>query len=167
MKETVQQYMKRILGYVGEQKPLAVQAATPAKMARLIRGVPRRKLSRRPGRGKWSVGEIVAHLAETEMVGGYRIRMILSANGTPIQAFDQDKWAVAGSYRRRDPRQSFQLFRAIRAGNLALLDSLRPAQWKQYGLHAERGKETVAKIVRMFAGHDLNHLLQIKRILKK
>jgi DinB family protein len=165
MGETVQQYVKRILGYIGDKDPLASQATAPRKLARLIRGIQQKKMRRRPGPGKWSVGEILAHLAETELVGGYRIRMILGKNGTPIQAFEQDAWAREGHYSRRDPQESLELFTALRKGNLALLRSLKRAQWKNYGMHAERGKESVEKIVRMFAGHDINHIRQVERIL--
>jgi hypothetical protein len=165
MKETPQQYTKRILSNVEGAKPLEVQAATYGKLARLIKGQSRKRLFRRPAPGKWSVAEILAHLSETELVGGYRMRTILGRNGTPIQAFDQDDWAKAGGYARRDPRHSLELFGTLREANLAWLKSLRPAQWKQYGIHSERGKESIEKIARMFAGHDLNHLRQIERIL--
>jgi hypothetical protein len=165
MQETPQQYRQRILGYIEGQDPLKIQAATAARLARLIRSASRQRLARRPSPGKWSVNEILAHLAETEMVGGYRIRMILGAPGTPLQAFDQDSWAVAGRYAARDARKSLALFRAVRYANLDLLRGLTPAQWKHHGLHAERGEESVDTIVHMFAGHDLNHLRQIEAIL--
>ena len=164
-RETPQQYIKRILGYLGEGKPLAVQAATPQKIARLVRGVPLGKLRRRPAPGKWSVAEILAHLAETELVGGYRTRMILGKSGTPIQAFDQDAWAREGNYARRNPKESLEAFTAIRRANLSLLTQLKPAQWKKYGRHEERGKESIEKIASFFAGHDINHIRQIERIL--
>ena len=74
---------------------------------------------------------------------------------------------VSGHYAKRDPRKSLELFRALREGNLVLLKSLTPDQWKHYGMHAERGQETIEHMVRMFAGHDLNHLKQIEGILGK
>jgi hypothetical protein len=89
----------------------------------------------------------------------------LGAPGTPIVPFDQDAWVKSGHYEKRDPRKSLELFRAVREANLALLKSLTPEQWKHYGMHAERGQETIAHIVRMFAGHDLNHLQQVEGIL--
>jgi hypothetical protein len=113
------------------------------------------------------VGEILAHLAEAEIVGGFRMRMILGAPGTPIAAFDQDAWVISGHYAKRDPRKSVEQFRVVREANLALLKSLTPEQWKHYGMHSERGQETIEHIVRMFAGHDLNHLGQIEAILGK
>ncbi len=167
MQETVQEYKKRILDYAAGQNPIKVQKATPKKLEKLLKGVPRSQLLRRPAPGKWSVVEIVAHLSETELVGGYRMRMILGAPGTSIQAFDQDRWADAGKYAKRDPKKSLALFRSLREANLALLKSLDAFQWKQHGIHAERGEESVENIVEMFAGHDINHLMQIERILAK
>ena len=96
MQETPQQYTQRILGHVEGQNPLKVQAGTAKKLARLIKGVPASKLRKRPGPEKWSVAEILAHLADAEIVTGWRMRQILGAPGTPIQAYDQDSWAAAG-----------------------------------------------------------------------
>jgi hypothetical protein len=165
MKETPQKYIKRITSYLDGQPPLKVQAATPKKLERLIRAVPVSKLRKRPAPDQWSVVEILAHLADTEIVGGYRIRVILGAPGTPIPGFNQDAWVTSGHYSKRDPRKSLEQFRAFREANLALLKSITPAQWKHHGVHSERGVETVEHIARMFAGHDLNHIQQIQRIL--
>ena len=118
-----------------------------------------------PHQAKWSIAEIVAHLADAELVVGYRIRMTLGAPGTPIQAFDQDDWVVALHYEKRDVRDSLAQFRALREANLRLLKTLTPAQWKQYGIHSERGEESIELIVQMMAGHDLNHFGQIERII--
>jgi hypothetical protein len=166
MQETPQQYTRRILGYVKGESVLAVQAKTPHKIERLIAPLSPKQLGYRPAPKKWSITEILAHLVETELVGGYRMRMILSKNGTPIQAFDQDVWAVNGNYSKQDPQKSLRLFRALREYNLALLKSLTREKWNQYGMHAERGKETVARVAQMFAGHDINHLHQIEHLAK-
>ena len=165
MSETPQQYTQRILGYIEGKQPLAVQAATAKKLDRLIKGVSTAKLRKRPAPEKWSVSEIVAHLADGEIVGGFRMRLILGSPGTPIVAYDQNKWVTSGHYDKRDPRKSVEQFRVLREGNLALLKSLEPEQWKHYGMHSERGQESIEHIVRMFAGHDINHLRQIEKIL--
>jgi len=167
MKETSQEYIKRMLGHIAGQDPRRVQAGTAAKLERLIKGVPRSKLRKRPAPEKWSVVEILAHLADSEIVIGWRMRQILGAPGTAIQAFDQDSWVTAGHYEKRDPRKSVEQFRVLREANLALLKSLAPEQWKHHGMHAERGQETIEHIVSMLAGHDLNHTTQIERILPK
>jgi len=165
MQETPQEYIKRILGNVEGFDPLKVQGGTAKKLERLIKGVPASRLRKRPAPEKWSVGEILAHLADSEIVVGWRLRQILGAPGTPIQAYDQDSWAAAGHYGKRDPHKSAELFRVVREANLALLMSLAPDQWKHHGMHAERGEETIERIVQMMAGHDINHTKQVERIL--
>jgi hypothetical protein len=167
MQKVFQDYVKRILGNIGKIDPVKSQAATPRRIERLIRGASSRSLRRRPAPGKWSVGEILAHLAEAELVSGYRMRTILSSSGTRIQAFDQDDWARNGRYNRQDPARSMELFRALREANLRMLRSLSPKEWKRYGVHAERGNESIRKITTLIAGHDLNHLRQIEGILAR
>lgn len=165
MKETPQQYAQRILHHVEGKDPLKVQASTPKKLAALLKNVPSSKLRKRPAPDKWSVTEILAHLGDAEIVTAWRIRSILGAPGTPIQAYDQDAWVAAGRYSERNPRQCLELFRAVREANLLVLKSLKPEQWRHHGLHSERGQETIERILHMMAGHDLNHLHQIERIL--
>jgi DinB superfamily len=165
MDETAQQYIRRMTTYVEGRNPLAVQAATAKSLERMIRGLPTAKLRKRPAPGKWSINEILAHLADSEIVLGFRMRMILAVPGTPITAVDQDSWVTSGHYEKRDPAKSLDHFRVFREANLALLKSLTPAQWKQHGMHSERGRETIEHIVRIYAGHDINHLQQIERIL--
>ncbi|MGC1414717.1 MAG: DinB family protein [Candidatus Acidiferrum sp.] len=167
MTETAQEYTKRILGNVAGKDPLKTQAATPKTLAKLIKGPTASKLRKRPAPGKWSVGEILAHLADAEIIVGWRLRAILAAPGTPIQAYDQDALAAARNYAKHDPRKSLEQFRAIREANLALYKSLTPEQWKHFGTHAERGEETLERILQMMAGHDLNHLKQIENIVAK
>jgi hypothetical protein len=166
MPETAQQYIQRILGHVAGKDPLKVQSTTPKRLAALIKNVSPAKLRKRPAPDKWSVTEILAHLGDAEIVTAWRIRSILGTPGTPIQAYDQNAWVAAGRYNERSPKQCLEVFRAVRDANLTVLKSLKPEQWKHHGLHAERGEETIERIIHMMAGHDLNHLHQIEAILK-
>jgi hypothetical protein len=166
MKETAQQYTKRILSHIDGKDPLKVQKSTAKKLDKLTRRLSKKEIRRRPAPGKWSIAEILAHLADAEVVGSWRIRQILGADGTPIQAYDQNVWAETFRYEDRDPRESLRLFRVLRENNLLLLKSVPRKLWENHGMHAERGKETIAQIVRMFAGHDLNHLQQVEKIAK-
>jgi DinB family protein len=165
MAETFQQYTQRILANAEGQDPIKVQSATPKKLARLIKGISPAKLRKRPAPEKWSVAEILAHLADVEIVIGWRMRSILGNPGTPVQAYNQNAWVIAGHYEKRNPAKSIELQRTLREANLALLKSLSPDQWKHFGQHAERGQESIELIVRMVAGHDLNHIRQIERIV--
>ena len=166
MQETPQQYTQRMLNHSRGKDPVRLQQAAPRKLASLTKGLNKKRLTLRPEPGKWSIGEILAHLADAELVVGFRLRLILASNGTPIQAFDQDAWADTFSYSRRDPKTSLETFRLLRENNLRLLSSVPRGLWKNYGQHQERGKESVDHIVRMMAGHDLNHMLQIEKIAK-
>jgi DinB superfamily len=165
MSETVEQYKQRILSHTGSDDPVKLQAAAPQRLERLLKGASAARLRKRPAAEKWSVAEIVAHLADSELVAGYRMRAIVGAPGLPLQAYDQNAWLTNGHYAKRDPKKSLAQYRAFREGNLALLKLLTPEQWKHYGVHAERGNESIEMLVRMMAGHDLNHIQQVERIL--
>ena len=165
MPETAEQYRNRMKSHLEGHDPLALMTAAPKKLESLLKGVSAAKIRRRPSPGKWSIAEIVLHLADVEIVAGYRIRVILGDPGGPIQAFDQDAWAEKMDYQKRDVRKALEMYRSLRQANVALLKSLTEAQWQQYGLHSERGQENIETIVRMFAGHDVNHREQVKRIL--
>ena len=93
------------------------------------------------------------------------MRLILGAPGAPLAAYDQDSWVTSGHYEKRDPCKSVEQFRVLREANRGLLESLTPQQWKHYGMHSERVQETIELMVRMAAGHDINHLHQIEKIL--
>jgi hypothetical protein len=161
-----QQYTDRMLSNIEGQEPLRVQRATPKKLAALIKGRKKAELSRRPAPGKWSVAEIMAHLADTEIVVSWRMRQVLSSNGIALQPYDQDCWANTLDYAHRDPRRSLETFQLLRENNLALLKAAPRNLWENYGVHQERGNESVAHTVRMIAGHDINHLQQVEKILK-
>ncbi len=166
MKETPKQYRQRMLNNSAGKSPLQVQAGAARKLAFTIRGLTPAQLRRRPAPGKWSIAEILAHLADTEIGIGFRLRQVLSVNGIPLQAFDQDKWAAAANYNAQRPAQSIADFRVLREKNLRLLKSVPRKQWRNYGMHAERGKEPVATIVAMIAGHDINHLRQVEALAR-
>src|SRR5688572_11302814 len=141
--ETVDAYKARILRYQAGADPLVLQAKAPDVLAQLIEGLAADHLDHHPAPGKWSIREIVAHLADDELVGAYRIRLILSAPGTAIQAFDQDVWSTTGRYSTREVSDSLAVYRTLRLANLQLLEALTPQEWDRYGVHAERGVESL------------------------
>ena len=164
MQETAQQYIQRILGHVEGQDAIKVQRGTAAKLKKAIHRLTPKQLKSRPAPDKWSIAEILAHLADAEIVASWRMRLIVGASGTTIQPFDQDVWASVFQYGKRDAKQSLEVFRTLRENNLAMLKALPKEAWDNYGMHMERGKETIAHLARMFAGHDTNHLKQVEGI---
>lgn len=165
--ETSQQYVSRLLGYLGENDAAKILASTSKKIRKLIKGEKKKKLYKKPELNKWSVAEIIAHLAETELVMGWRYRSIAEKSGVKIQAFEQDDWAKNSRYEKSDIGEMLEMFTVLREANLRFLKGLPKEKFENFGMHEERGKETIAHIIRLEAGHDLNHLMQIETILSK
>jgi uncharacterized damage-inducible protein DinB len=165
MPETAEQYIQRILGHVEGQDALKVQRSTAAKLKKLTQRLTRKQLKWQPEAGKWSIAEILAHLADVEIVASWRLRSIIGQDGITIQAFDQDAWAAVFQYQKRDATRSLEAFRALRENNLAMLKQIPREAWNNHGMHTERGKETIAHLTRLFAGHDANHVAQVERIV--
>jgi hypothetical protein len=164
MQETAQQYTQRILGNVEDEDAIKVQKATAGKLKKLIHGLTPKQLKWKPEPGKWSIAEILAHLADAEIAGSWRMRLIIGASGITVQPFDQDAWASVFEYDKRDAKHSLEVFRVLRENNLAMLKALPRESWDNFGMHLERGKETITHMTRMFAGHDTNHVRQIEGI---
>jgi len=163
--ETAEQYKARILGLVEGKDALAVLRETPDQLAQLIAGIPADKLRQRPAPDRWSAAEILAHLSETEMGSSWRYRQMIEHDGTPLPSYDQDLWESLGEYSSRDAEKSLLLFRLLREANLQMLARLSPEQWQRHGMHAERGRMSVADLARQVAGHDINHIEQVRKVI--
>jgi hypothetical protein len=165
MTETAQQYIDRILSNVGAEDPWNVLVTTPSQLRRLVVDRDASELNRKPAPDRWSVVEILAHLADCEVVTGWRLRSILATDGVALQPFDQNVWASVFKYEAAPVADSLDLLEASRRANLRLLRAVDPSALEHHGMHAERGRETIAHLIRLTAGHDLNHLRQIEALL--
>lgn len=163
--EAAAAYIEAVLGKLGERDPLAVLAGTPDELERLVRDAPSAVLRRPEAPGRWSVGEVLAHLADSELVWAFRLRIVLGQDRPALAGYDQDAWAARLSYADVDPSASLDRFDFARNWNLALLDKLPDEALDRVGVHAERGEESVRHMIRLYAGHDLVHVAQIRRIL--
>lgn len=158
-------YLARIRDYAQGKNPLELQRQTSILLAELVALASEEQLARRPGTNKWSIGEILAHLAEDEIATAWRYRQMLEHTGIELAGFDQDLWARTGDYASRVPGESLELFRLLRKANLQFLERITPEQWECFGMHAERGRITIRDLAVHMAGHDANHVDQIRRIL--
>ncbi len=160
-----QVYTKALLAVLGDRDPLAVMGELVPWLDQRVRGLDDARLRRPEKPGKWSVLEVVQHLADTELVYGYRVRMILTQDTPPIPGYDQDAWAREFHYRDLPVGEVLAQVGALRAANLRLYRSVGPDQLRRAGLHSERGPESVGHVLRMVGAHDLVHRRQIERIL--
>ena len=143
----------------------AILASTPDKLQREIRDVPLRDLKKRPAPGKWSIQEILAHLADVEDLGMRgRVEAIVSENRPSLEPFDQEKRAVELHYDRIDPKTSLASLTRQRRVNVRWLRTLKPAQLRRVGIHQSIGEVSALNFLHEWAFHDLGHLKQIMEV---
>jgi len=144
-------------------RPLeTILTSTAAEIERLLTAIGSGKVDTAPAPGKWSPAQIVAHLADCELVFAFRLRQTLAEDAPTIQPFDQDKWAV--TYQGVSPGQALGVFSSLRHWNLRLIGLALPEAANRPVTHPERGTMTFLTLVETMAGHDLNHLAQLERI---
>jgi uncharacterized damage-inducible protein DinB len=157
-------YTKAILDLLGNRDPMAVLRETPAALSRATDGLAPEQVRQPEAPGKWSVLQVLMHLADSEIVHAWRMRLILAQERPPLTGYDQDRWAERLQYQEEDPTEALTMFSVLRRANLRLLERASPADLKRVGVHVERGDESVEHIRRLYAGHDLLHLRQIERV---
>lgn len=150
--------------FLGGQDARAVIAATPGLLHQAVCELTPEQIEAPIAPGKWSVRQIVAHLADCELVFGFRLRQTLAMSSPVIQPFDQDVWAER--YDVYDLPSALEMFRASRGWNLKLIGGASEADFARPMTHPERGTMTFGNVVETMAGHDLNHLGQVQGVGK-
>lgn len=163
-KEQADAYIRAVLDLLGDDDPMEVLQGTPAALAEAIQGIAPERLARPEAPGKWSMGQVLQHLADSELVWAYRLRMVLAHERPTLTGYDQDLWAERLGYRSEAPEDAMDVFGTLRSANLRLLARATPADMTRVGLHVERGEESVRHMIRLYAGHDLVHRRQLARI---
>ena len=164
--EHARAYVAAILELLGDQDPLSVLRETPNQLERFLTTTPRHVLARPEAAGQWSMGQVMAHLADSDLVWGWRLRLILAQDRPPLTGYDQDRWADRLDYAHVDPREAVATFSILRRGNLRLVERATPEDLQRVGVHVERGEESLAHQLKLYAGHDILHLNQLERIRK-
>jgi DinB family protein len=158
-------YVRALLDVLGNRDPLEVLNELVPWLGEKTQGLSDSVLRAPERAGKWSVIEVIQHLADSEIVFGFRMRMVLTADSPALQAYDQDLWAQ--EFRYKDAQLDIALWqlRGLRIPNLRLARTLSEQQRERVGLHSERGPESVSHLLKLMAAHDLVHRRQIDRIL--
>jgi hypothetical protein len=153
-----------VLGLVEGREPIGVLRQTPQELRDAISALGTGDLRTPESPGKWSINEVVQHLADSDLVFGWRVRLVLSQDRPVITGYDQDRWAARLRYADEDPAEALDRFSLLRRSNVRLLERASAEDLRRVGLHSERGEESLARIISLYAGHDLLHLRQIERI---
>jgi len=162
--DQAREYTAAILGLLGDRDPHEVLRTTPDALRRAIDTLSADHLRTPEAPGKWSIGQVVRHLADSEIVWGWRLRLVLSQDRPAITGYDQDAWAERLRYDTAPIGEALDEFCALRRTHVRLVTKASAADLERVGVHAERGEESVGHMIKMYAGHDLLHLRQIDRI---
>jgi hypothetical protein len=158
------QYARAVLDLVDGREPMSVLRETPAAVQRAVEGLSAAELRQPEAPGKWSIAQVLQHLADSDLVWGWRVRLILAQDRPPLTGYDQDLWAERLHYADADPGEALETLRVLRRGNLSLIARATPEDLRRVGVHSERGEESVGYLCGLYAGHDLLHLRQLDRI---
>jgi uncharacterized damage-inducible protein DinB len=162
--EQAESYTSAVLDLLGARDPLDVLRTTEAGLRRSLEGLSQAQIAEPEASGKWSTRQVMQHLADSELVWAYRLRLVLAQDRPELKGYDQDVWADRLRYHEADAARAVDEFSVLRRSNVRLLQSASAADLKRVGVHAERGEESVEHMVRLYAGHDLLHLNQLARI---
>ncbi len=136
----------------------------PELIAVMLTGVFGEEEDFLPRPGKWSIRQIIAHVADSEMVGAHRFRQMIAEENPTLIAYDQEAWAKNLDYARRKPKQSLESFRRMRAENYELLKDLPEATFARVGNHSERGSITLRGQLELLAQHAESHARQMQAV---
>jgi hypothetical protein len=162
--EQAHEYTAAVLGLLGSNDPLSVLRSTPDALRKAIVGLTERELSQPEAPGKWSIRHVIRHLADSDLVWGYRVRLVLAQDRPTLTGYDQDRWAERLNYDQAPVEIALEEFAVLRRSNLRLISGASAGDLDRVGVHAERGEESVAHMIRLYAGHDLLHLAQLARV---
>ena len=139
-------------------------ANAPSHISTLIQGLDSAALNHTPTEGEWSIHEIVVHLADSELVGSWRIRRAIAEPGTTIQAYAEATWAQAMNYKNQNMSAALQLFSALRTSNTLILRSLPDEIWEHTVVHSDEGVMSLYDVFVTYIRHIDTHIQQIERL---
>ncbi len=164
--EDAPSYTASLIEALGERDPLDILREMPQSLASAIEGLSPVLLAKQEAPGKWSVAQVVQHLADSELIGSVRFRMVLAHDRPPIAGYDQDLWANRLNYCDANAADALREFTSLRSANVRLLERITDDDRGRVGVHSERGEESISRMLQLYAGHDLVHLRQVARIRK-
>jgi hypothetical protein len=141
--------------------PIESLRKAPKRFKKLLKGLSEKQLAKRPAEGQWSIKEVIAHLADGEVISGSRMRFVAAQPKPVLIGYDQDLFVANLGVERVKTKDLLEAFEAARALNVALLARLPEGALTRVGMHSERGEESLEMMVSMYAGHDLVHERQI------
>ncbi len=160
-------YIAAVLELVGDRDPLTILGSTVSWCRDTTEPLTAAQLGAPEAEGKWSVAAVLQHLADSELVWGFRLRLVLSEDRPVLTGFDQDLWGARLGYGDADRAEALSMFSALRSANLRLLSRASSSDLDRVGVHNERGEESIRYMMRLYGGHDLVHRRQLERLVDR
>lgn len=157
-------YVAGVLDALGDRDPFEVMRETPGKLREIVSQTPSDVIRAPEAPGKWSIRDVIQHLADSELVGANRFRMVMSHENPPLLAYDQDLWAERLRYSESNVKDALAEFTSLRRSNVRLFERATDEDFERVGVHSERGEESLRHLLKLYAGHDIVHMRQIERI---
>lgn len=152
----------RYLEAIGGADPVESQRKAPKRLKKLLKGLSEKQLAKRPAENKWSIKEVIGHLADGEVINGARLRFVAAHDRPPLTGYDQDLFVARLGLASVKTKDLLEAFTAARKLNVELLGRLPESAYDRIGVHSERGEESIRTMVTMYAGHDIIHEQQIE-----
>jgi hypothetical protein len=150
--------------FIGSNDPFPVLESTAERIAALADQLTPEQIAAAPEPGKWSIYQIVGHLADSELMANARIRLMLFEDTPLLVAYDQDRWSN-GWMREAEPfEEVLERLAILRRSTLRMFRNTPEHDLRRTGNHTERGVQTPGDYIILLAGHDINHLSQIEGI---
>lgn len=144
--------------------PADVLRSTPARLNKALAALTPEQIDHKPSPQKWSLREILCHMADCEIAWAWRLRLIYGSEKPNLQPFEQDEWAKVYSGPGYTAEAARATWSAARRWNLALIEALSEADKHRPATHPELGDITLWTIAEIAAGHDVHHLTQLERV---
>ncbi len=134
-------------------------AAGGEALQQAIAGLSDADFAARPADGSWSIGQIVLHLMDSDLIASDRMKRVIAEPNPPqLIGFDESAFAANLFYDRLNPRVAAKIFSRNRQLTTIIFSSLPESAFERFGMHNERGKVTLTDLVQTYAGHLDHHL---------
>ncbi len=148
------------------QKLIESYGQAHAAVVNALKEFPREMWQYKPATNKWSVHEIIVHLAESEANSFIRCRVFLAEPGRTLFAYDQDTWAIKCDYHQQSPETALETFRWLRQSSYELIKMLPEESWNAKVMHPEHGEMTFDTWLKIYENHTPKHIGQMRRNLE-
>ena len=138
----------------------------PEELAKAIEGLSFEQLNTPYGEGKWTVRQVVNHVADSHINGFSRMKMVVTEKHPTLKPYDQDAWAKFVDTSEHPPAAALRTLSGLHERWVAFLESLDNETFARTGYHPDEGDLTLDQLVKDYARHGEKHIGHIMGLRK-